>query len=142
MKPLRSWLPVVLAIASLGLGLLPYAALSAAGKLPLAIRDRPWLLESGTTLFAIGAVFVAVRAYRERRVRTVATIAATLAGLQALFFLFFVHIGTYALPEASRAPGVGISAPAFTLPDETGAQVSLASMRGHLALLVFYRGSW
>jgi hypothetical protein len=141
MRPLRWWLPVLMAIASLGLGLVPYSALSAAGKLPLGMRDRPWLFEIGTVLFAVGAVFVAVRAYRERRVRAVATFAAGLAGLQALFFIFFVHIGTY-LPDPSRAPGAGTAAPDFTLPDETGAPVSLASMRGHLALIVFYRGSW
>jgi len=141
-RPLRWWLPVLLAITSLGLGLVPYAALSAAGKLPLAVRDRPWLFEIGTMLFAIGAVIVAVRAYRERRVRAVATLAAVLAGIQALFFLFFVHVGTYALPDPSRAPGVGAAAPDFTLPDETGAPVSLASLRGHPTLIVFYRGSW
>ncbi|MCG3130107.1 MAG: hypothetical protein FLDDKLPJ_00855 [Phycisphaerae bacterium] len=47
------------------------------------------------------------------------------------------------LPQPAGAPEVGARVPGFTLPDQTGQPVSLASLyqRG-ATLLVFYRGHW
>ena len=141
MKSVKWWLPVVVLVAALATGFLPYVLMSMSGKIPFALRDRPWPLEAIAILFAAFAVFLAVRAYRQKSARAAATIAATLATLHAAFFVLFVHIATV-LPKPQQELGVGTHAPDFTLPDETGAPVTLASLRGHPALLVFYRGSW
>jgi len=66
-------------------------------------------------------------------------------------FVFTVFIFARLLPASHGAPQVGQQAPAFTLADTTGRQVSLsellstpfngsASPKG--VLLIFYRGYW
>lgn len=62
----------------------------------------------------------------------------------------FAVLGLVALASTAcgltpRAPGPAAEAkaPAFTLPDHRGAQVSLADLTRHgPAVLVFYRGYW
>lgn len=80
----------------------------------------------------------------------VALIATLLFALTAIGFW-----GARKMPEASQAPQPGQKAPAFTLPDTTGAQVSLASLldtplpnsprpngKPKAVLAIFYRGYW
>ena len=45
---------------------------------------------------------------------------------------------TFAASEALAAPAVGDTAPAFTLPDQSGKQVSLGDYRGKWVVLYFY----
>ena len=67
---------------------------------------------------------------------------AVLATASTALFLMIVHVASYKLPPAPAELAVGTPAPEFTLPDETGRPVVLASLREHPTLLVFYRGFW
>lgn len=142
MKPLRWWAPVVVAAIAVMLGVLPYILLSSAGKIPHALRDNPWPLEIGAVVASILAIALAVSAYRQKRARAVATVGAALSTLSTAAFLLLVHLGSYGLPPPPKELAVGTAAPEFTLPDEAGRPVALASLRGHAAVLVFYRGVW
>ena len=46
--------------------------------------------------------------------------------------------GTATADEAPRTPAVGAPAPAFTLPDQDGRQVSLSQFKGKWVVLYFY----
>lgn len=142
MKPLRWWMPVVAAVIALASGLVPYALLSATAKMPAGLRNNPWPMQLVAGIAAVAAVLLAIRAYREKRARVVATVCAALATLGTVGFFLFLHSATYALPPAPKELAVGTEAPDFTLPDEAGRPVTLASYRGNPTLLVFYRGSW
>lgn len=142
MKPLKWWLPLLGAVIALAFGLVPYALLSAQGTIPAGLRDNPWAMELVAVLATVAAVFFAIQAFREKRVRALATVCATLATLSTAGFVFLVHFASYDLPPAPKELAVGTPAPEFTLPDEEGRPVSLASLRGNPTLLVFYRGSW
>lgn len=123
-------------------GLAPYLLLTAVGKLPPGLRDSPWPMELGAVVATAFGLFVAVRAYRERRLRVAATLCAALATLSTVGLLLLVNVASYDLPPAPKELAVGTAAPDFTLPDEEGRPVALASLRGNPTLLIFYRGSW
>lgn len=142
MNPLRWWAPVVSALVALAAGLIPYVALSASGSLPPVLRDHPWPMELLAVAATMITVVLAVRAYRQRRARAAATVSALVASLATLAFVSLVHVLSYGLPPAPKDLRVGAAAPDFTLPDQQGQPVSLASLRGRPALLVFYRGFW
>jgi len=142
MKPLRWWAPVVLASIALMFGVLPYVLLSAAGKIPQTLRDNPWPLELVSAVASALAIVLVVLAFRQKRARIVATVSAAIATLATAAFLLLVHVASYDLPPPPKELAVGTAAPDFTLPDEAGNPVTLASMRGHAAVLVFYRGVW
>ena len=142
MKPLRAWMPIAGVVIALAVGMIPYVALTVAAAIPHGLRDNPWPMELAAILATAGAIYIAVRAYREKRLRAVATVCAALATLGTVGFLLFVHVATSALPPAPKELAVGTTAPDFTLPDEEGRPVALASSRGNATLLVFYRGSW
>ena len=142
MKPLRWWVPVVAAVIALALGLVPYILLTATATLPSPLRNNPWPMELAAGIATAAVVLIAIRAYREKRLRAAATVCAALATLGTAAFVLFVHVATYALPPAPKELAVGTTAPDFTLPDEEGRPVTLASFRGQPTLLVFYRGSW
>ncbi len=142
MKPLRWWAPVGVAVIAVMFGLLPYVLLSSAGKIPPALRDNPWPLEIGAVVVSLFAVALAVSAYMQKRVRAVATVGAALSVLSTAAFLLLVHVGSHGLPPPPKELAVGTAAPEFTLPDEAGNPVTLASLRGHATVLVFYRGVW
>ena len=142
MKPLRWWAPLLCAVAALMFGILPYALLSSAGKIPLGLRDNPWPMELVAVLATAATVALAVLAYRQKRARAVATAGAVLAVLSTGIFVLLVHVGSYGLPAPPTALAAGTPAPDFTLPDEAGAPVKLASLHGQKVLLVFYRGAW
>ena len=142
MKPPRWWAPVASALVALAFGVVPYGLLSSMGKLPLGLRDHPWPMEILAAAAALVTLALAVRAFRTRRTRAVATLSAALAVLGTTGFLLLVHVASFQLPPPPRELAVGAVAPDFTLPDETGHPVQLASLRGHPTLLVFYRGYW
>lgn len=133
---------MVSAVVALAFGLVPYVLLSSMGTIPASLRDNPWPMELVAVVATAVGVFLAIRAYREKRVRALATVCTALATLGTAGFLLLVHVATYQLPPAPKELAVGTVAPDFTLPDEEGRPVALASLRGHTALLVFYRGSW
>ena len=72
----------------------------------------------------------------------------------AALALFLGILGKYfaqQLPPSSRAPHAGQKAPDFTLPDQNGQPVSLASLlksphgagvKNGGVILIFYRGYW
>jgi hypothetical protein len=141
-RGLRWWHPVATAIVALAAGVAPYVALTAAARLPPTLRDRPWPFELVAVVATVATVWLTVRAYRQRRARAVSTVSAVLAFASTALLLLLVHVLTFAIPPAPTTLRVGTPAPEFTLPDETGAKVSLSSMRGRPTLLVFYRGHW
>ena len=141
-KPLRWWAPLVSLAVALAFGIVTYALLNSSGRISAGLRDNPWPMElvaGAATLVSLG---LAVQAFRQRRVRIVATACALLAAASTALFLMIVHVASYKLPPAPAELAVGTPAPAFTLPDETGRPVALASLREHPTLLVFYRGFW
>jgi uncharacterized membrane protein (UPF0136 family) len=142
MKPLRVWMPITGAVLALSCGLISYILLTATATIPHALRDNPWPMELAAVLATAAVIFTAVRAYREKRLRAVATVCAALATLSTAGFLVLIHVATYALPAPPKELAVGSPAPDFTLPDEQGRPVTLASARDRATLLVFYRGSW
>jgi len=135
-------MPLVTLVIALGSGVVPYAALNYAGAMPLWLRDHPWPMELVGNAAAVATVALAVLAFRQRRVRIAATASAVLGVFATAVFLFFIHRLTYDLPPPPAELAVGTTAPDFTLPDEGGHPVTLSSLRGHPALLVFYRGFW
>lgn len=142
MKPLRIWMPIAGAVLALACGLVTYIFLTATAAIPHALRDNPWPMELAAVLATAAVIYTAVRAYREKRLRAVATVCAALATLGTVGFLLFVHVASYGLPPSPKELAVGSAAPDFTLPDEEGRPVTLASARSRATLLVFYRGSW
>lgn len=142
MRPLRWWIPALSGVVALLSGIVPYALLSSAGKLPARLRDDPWPLEVVAVVAAATTFGLLVVAYRQKRARVVATVAALLATLSTALFLALVHVISYELPPPPPELAIGSAAPEFTLPDEGGRPVTLASLQGHPSLLVVYRGAW
>jgi|JI10StandDraft_1071094.scaffolds.fasta_scaffold525825_2 hypothetical protein len=141
-KPLRWWVPLVSMAVALASGIISYAALNSSGRIPAGLRDNPWPMELVAGVATLASLGLAVLAYRQRRVRAVATACAVLAAASTAVFLLVVHVASYRLPPSPAELAVGTPAPAFTLPDETGRPVALASLREHPTVLVFYRGFW
>jgi hypothetical protein len=142
MRPLRWWVPLVSAAVALLFGLAPYALLSASGKLPAGLRDDPWPLELVAVVATAATLALLVVAFRQKRARIATSVFALLATLSTATFLALVHVISYELPAPPAELAIGSPAPDFTLPDETGRPVTLASVHGHPTLLVFYRGFW
>lgn len=142
MKPLRWWIPVLSGVAALLSGIVPYALLASTGKLPAGLRDNPWPLEVVAVVAAVATFGLLVVAYRQKRVRVVATVAALLATLSTAVFLTLVHSLSYELPPPPPELAIGSAAPDFSLSDEAGQPVTLASLQGHPSLLIVYRGAW
>ena len=95
-------------------------------------RDFPW---ANLLLFGLAAVLLATglrRAFAPGRLRSLriasGLIATTLTVALFANFAMSVFVHGRHLPESARAPRVGERAPDFTLPDESGAPVSLATM--------------
>jgi len=63
---------------------------------------------------------------------------------RSLIFMLLLGsaIAQQPLPAPQIPSNAGKPAPGFTLRDQNGAQIHLASLRGHPVLLVFYRGYW
>lgn len=125
-----------------GLALAGFLAALAGPPLDLLLLDSPWARATSLPTFALMALGVGLgiaAARRDPRLRIKA-----LAGAAILLFGLFL----YAYFVLFRVPAdTGLStfdaAPDFTLPDQTGAAVSLAEVRAAgPVLLVFYRGHW
>lgn len=95
-------------------------------------RDFPWV---NLLLFGLAALLLAAglrRAFalgRRRWLRISTGLVAT-ALCVAIFanFALIVFVHARQLPASAHAPGVGERAPDFTLPDESGTPISLASL--------------
>jgi peroxiredoxin len=95
-------------------------------------RDFPWL---NVLLFGSAALLLVIglrRAFAPGQRRwlriTTAVVATTLSLAILANFVMSVFVHGRHLPASSHAPRVGDRAPDFTLPDESGAQVSLAAL--------------
>jgi peroxiredoxin len=95
-------------------------------------RDVPWV---NLLLFALAGVMLAAGLRRamapggHRRLRIAGgVIAVTFAAAILVLFITTVFVFARQLPASASAPRVGERAPDFTLPDESGAPVSLASL--------------
>ena len=119
-------------------------------------RDFPWanllLFAAALALmfFGLRRAFASDRAHPLRS-KIAGGVLATFSVVVLGLFVFTVFIWARLLPASHDAPQVGQQAPAFTLADTTGRQVSLsellstpvngsASPKG--VLLIFYRGYW
>lgn len=90
---------------------------------------------------ALGGVLTlraVLRAPRGRRL--VPSVLLGVEGMLTVLFALFLYV-VAAVPPAT-GPAVGLPAPGFALPDQTGRTVRLEAFRGHPLLLVFYRGHW
>jgi cytochrome oxidase Cu insertion factor (SCO1/SenC/PrrC family) len=124
------------ALLSVVLSLGAIAAYVALLRVPV-VRNHPSLY---LVAFALATVIAAIASWRAARWPNLAAlvISVALLGLGAYFNFFLA-----AVPAATPLVRVGESAPDFTLPDATGAPVTLASFRERApVVLVFYRGSW
>lgn len=95
-------------------------------------RDFPWV---NILLFALAALLLVIglrRAFAARRLRWLRITSALIAAATsiAIFasFAMSVFVNARHLPASAHAPQVGERAPDFTLPDDSGAPVSLAAL--------------
>ncbi|HBL31216.1 MAG TPA: hypothetical protein DD490_30690 [Acidobacteria bacterium] len=116
-------------------------------------RDVPW---ASWLLFALGlglGLAGCLRAFRRPEIfrgRILGPVFGALSLLLVAGFLFLTVSLTRQIPAAANAPQVGAQAPDFTLPDDQGQPVQLASLLGSpqpgapgtWVLLIFYRGYW
>lgn len=124
------------ALLSVGLSLGAIGAYVSLLRVP-AVRNHPSLY---LVAFALATAIAAVASWRAVRWPNLMAlvISVALLGLGAYFNFFLA-----AVPAATPLVRVGEAAPDFTLPDATGAPVSLASFRERApVVLVFYRGYW
>jgi AhpC/TSA family protein len=102
-----------------------------------AIRNHPELY---LVAFALATVIAAAATWRAARWPNIAALA-----LSALLLVLggYFNFVLARVPNTPTALKVGVPAPDFTLPDASGAPVSLAAFRERTpVVLVFYRGYW
>jgi cytochrome oxidase Cu insertion factor (SCO1/SenC/PrrC family) len=102
-----------------------------------AVRNHPELY---LVAFALAALIAGVASWRAARWPNLAALAlsAVLLVLGGYFNFVLARV-----PATATTFKIGEPAPDFTLPDATGAPVSLASFRDRTpVVLVFYRGYW
>lgn len=122
------------------LGVPAYLLLDEVRWLPPSLRDRPWPIELPVMVACLAAVGLAfVTRGRDRRLALGSAVVALLS-TAALFAVG--RVLRHRLPPSPPELAVGQVAPPFSLPDESGRVVELASLRGHATLLFFYRGAW
>lgn len=131
---------VALALGALTLvtGVPAYLLLDHFRLLPVALKDRPWP-QAALGLVMIGAIVVFARRCTEARERRIAFSAAALGAI-SIASLSGVASATYALPPSELPTGKRL--PDFSLRDETGRTVTLASSSGSPAVLIFFRGAF
>jgi peroxiredoxin len=129
--------PPLLATAALLVGVPSYLLLEQWASSSPALLDRPWPLWVAEAALALIAAGVALRAGKgARRRAALGALAMALASGTAV-----AAVATRGLPEASPEVRVGQLLPDLRLSDELGRPVSLASLRGHPTVLIFYRGA-
>lgn len=146
MKGQRNYAP----FAGLALGLA-----CVVGYFGLVTRQDPYLtplLEPPFAFLALIAVAMLLsaigvwRACSARRPGLVKRALAVLLGSAnlalAVLFTWYLFGYSYQLPAADQAPAVGSPAPLFSLQDQAGAVLDLASLRGRNVIILFYRGFW
>jgi len=102
-----------------------------------AIRNHPGLY---LIAFAVATLIAGAATWRAARWPNVAALALSVVLLLLGGYFNFVLAR---IPPAPTVLRVGEPAPDFTLPDASGAAVSLASFRERApVVLVFYRGYW
>ena len=128
---------LLFAAAALVLGLPAYTLLQHWGNSPPYLLDRPWPLEIAVTVLVLGTAYGALRAQRgwPRRI----ALCGLLGGASSLAAL--VAFAARDLPASSPEVALGRSLPDVLLRDELGQPFSLASLRGHPSLFVFFRGA-
>jgi len=114
-------------------------------QFPIA-RDFPW---ANLLLFGIGASLLLIGLFRAfgrpqlYRGKVFGSIFAVVAFLLFSFFAYEIFYVLRQVPLSAQAPRVGEKAPDFSLPDQTGKQVTLADLLSpNGAVLIFYRGHW
>jgi len=114
-------------------------------QFPIA-RDFPW---ANPLLFGIGASLLLIGLFRAfgrpqlYRGKVFGSIFAVVAFLLFSFFAYEIFYVLRQVPLSAQAPRVGEKAPDFSLPDQTGKQVTLADLLSpNGAVLIFYRGHW
>jgi cytochrome oxidase Cu insertion factor (SCO1/SenC/PrrC family) len=129
---IRYWPALVSVLLSLG----AIAGYFAFLRVP-AVRNHPELY---LVAFALAALIAGVASWRAARWPNLAALAlsAVLLVLGGYFNFVLARV-----PATATTFKIGEPAPDFTLPDATGAPVSLASFRDRTpVVLVFYRGYW
>ena len=129
---IRYWPALLSVLLSLG-AIVGYVAFL---RMP-AVRNHPELY---LVAFALATLIAAAASWRAARWPNVVALAlsAVLLVLGGYFNFVLARV-----PATATALKVGEPAPDFTLPDATGAPVSLASFRDRTpVVLVFYRGYW
>lgn len=102
-----------------------------------AVRNHPELY---LVAFALGVSIAGAASWRDARWPNLAALALSALLLVLGGYFNFVLTRVPATPTALK---VGEPAPDFTLPDATGAPVTLAAFRERSpVVLVFYRGYW
>jgi peroxiredoxin len=129
--------PVLYGAAAVLAGAPAYLVLARYAHAPAWLLDRPWPLA-----VIVGALLaLCVRSTLQspdgmaRRIAYGATVSA-LASLAALLV-----ISRRPMPASSPEVALGRPLPDVALTDDMGQAVSLPSLRGHPAVLVFYRGA-
>ena len=101
-----------------------------------ALRDIPWI---NIPLVAIGLA-ASIWALTAKR-SFLRWAGAALSTLCAAVLIGYVFVLSNMLPETSAVAAVGDTAPALTLPDQTGTETAVVDPASR-TLLVFYRGYW
>jgi hypothetical protein len=125
-----AWLGPVVAVA----GLVSY--FTVAVHYP-ALRDVPWV---NLPMVLAGVGLSGWALFRRRSLWRVAGLLVSVAAAALLAGYVFVLSDT--LPSAAGVVAVDEPAPAFALPDHTGATVRLDDFAGRDLVVVFYRGFW
>jgi len=109
-------------------------------------RDFPWLnlllLGAGLALLVTG-LFRAFGNPKLYRGKIAGSILTVISVCLAAFFCYEIFFALREVPASAQAPRIGVKAPAFMLPDQSGKQIALADLLSpHGAILIFYRGHW
>jgi peroxiredoxin Q/BCP len=91
-------------------------------------------------LVSVLAALSSALSSRDRRGRLVAFTCSLAAALSLLALVSTAHVMIHELPPASPEVSVGSKLPDLSFPDDHGKVVALASLRGHGAVLLFFRG--
>ncbi len=109
------------------------------------LRDFPWvnlpLVIAGLAISVLGFWRAFFRADRWRG-KLLGSLGLALSLLVAGLFHAYVFFISYMVPEQTAVTAGLVTSPAIALPDQSGAIVSLAELRGRKVIVTFYRGFW